>query len=781
MSKIFLVTLSLAAGLGVSTPAAFAQSSYIPYQFSTLAGVGPGTADGTGSNARFYRPYGAAADKNGNVFVSDTYNHTIRKITAAGVVTTFAGLAENAGSDDGTGSAARFNQPDGLAVDNSGNVYVGDSGNHTIRQISRSGDVTTLAGLAGNPGSFDGTGSGARFNSPSGVAVDNNGNVYVADSLNYTIRKVSSSGAVTTLAGLAGNPGSIDGTGSGARFYYPAGLTRDGSGNLYTSDYKNNTVRKITSAGVVTTVAGLAGVQGSNDGTGSNARFSLPDGIAVGADGNVYVADSGNHIIRRVTTAGVVTTLAGLAGNQGSIDGNGGDARFRGPEGIAADSAGNLYVADTLNWIIRKIDTSANVTTLAGLAGAGSADGIGSQARFYGPTGVAVDKNGIVYVVDQMNDTVRKISPGGVVTTIAGSPGLVGSADGTGGDARFNLPIGVAVDNAGNLYISDTLNYTVRKITPAGVVTTLAGLAGVGGSADGTGSDARFYRLHCVAVDSAANVYVADTSNRNIRKITPDAVVTTLAGCSPDICGAAAGGTADGQGTDARFSFPVGIAVDGNGYVYVADIYNRTIRKITPTGYVTTLAGLPTVPGSTDSTGAAARFYDPQGVGVDSAGNVYVADTANDTIRRITPAAVVNTLGGLAGSYGSEDGYGYEARFHEPESVVMDNAGNLYVADEFNHTIRIGRPAPLPRLLATRQGGFILLSGQAPANADVEISAASDLTASFTPIATVTSDGNGNYQFEDTLTGVSRFYRAAIPIASASSRQTNRRATGQRP
>src|SRR5207302_1606150 len=250
--------------------------------------------------------------------VADSANNTIRKITPAGVVTTLAGLAGNQGSADGTGSAARFYDPTGVAADSSGNGYVAEFNNNTIRQITPAGVVTTLAGLAGSTGSADGTGSAARFYQPFGLAADSSGNIYVADSQNNTIRQINPAGVVTTLAGLAGSYGSADGTGSAARFYDPTGVATDSLGNFSAPDRSNHTIRKITPAGVVTTLAGLAGSTGSADGTGSAARFFFPDGVATDSSANVYVADTGNSTIRKSTPPRALPTLAVLAGTPGS-------------------------------------------------------------------------------------------------------------------------------------------------------------------------------------------------------------------------------------------------------------------------------------------------------------------------------------------------------------------------------------------------------------------------------------------------------------------------------
>jgi DNA-binding beta-propeller fold protein YncE len=532
---------------------------------STLAGtVGTqGSADGTGSAASFYTPAGIAMDAGGNLYVADAYNNTIRKITSAGVVTTLAGTAGSFGSTDGTGSAASFRWPYGIAVDASGNAYVADTGNNTIRKITSAGMVTTLAGTAGRSGSTDGTGSAASFDDPEGIAVDASGNVYVADYGNDTIRKVTSAGVVTTLAGNAGTQGSTDGTGSAASFDYPQGIAVDASGNIYVADSYNNAIRKITSAGVVTTLAGTAGVWGSTDGTGSAASFHLPQGIAVDASGNIYVADYGNDTIRKITSAGVVTTLAGTAGVWGSTDGTGPAASFAYPGGITVDASGNDYVADTWNDTIRKITSAGVVTTLAGTAGIqGSTDGTGSAASFTYPQGIAVDARGDIYVADYGNDTIRKVTSAGVVTTLAGTAGTQGSTDGTGSAASFHLPEGIAVDASGNVYVADTYNDTIRKVTSAGVVTTLAGTAGIHGSSDGTGPAASFAYPGGIAVDASGNVYVVDWGNSTVRKITPEGVVTTIIGSS------------DNQTTSlgplpASLYKPSYVAIDSTGNLYI--------------------------------------------------------------------------------------------------------------------------------------------------------------------------------------------------------------------
>jgi sugar lactone lactonase YvrE len=312
------------------------------------------------------------------------------------------------------------------------------------------------------------------------------------------------------------------------------------------------------------------------------------------------------------------------------------------------------------------------VSTLAGST-SGFADGTGAAAKFNTPVGVATDAAGNVYVADQANNRIRKITPAGVVSTFAGS--TAGFADGTGAAAKFNTPNAVATDAAGNVYVADTGNQKIRKITPAGVVSTFAG--STAGFADGTGAAVKFKNPYGVATDATGNVYVADYLNNKIRKITPAGEVSTLAGSTS--------GFADGTGAVAQFNSPIGVATDAAGNVYVADVYNYKIRKITPVGEVSTLAG--STSGFANGTGTAAQFNSPRGVATDAAGNVYVADYGNNKIRKITPAGEVSTFAG-SGANGTTEGPVATAKFSGPQAVATDAAGNVYVADQVNNRIR---------------------------------------------------------------------------------------------
>ncbi len=729
------------------------------YGFSTLAGAAgsSGTADGTlastsaASTARLAQPAGIALYSAGNVYVADTGNSTIRKISISGV-STLAGMAGTTGSTDGTGTSALFTNPTGLAVDLSGNVYVADSGNNTIRKITTGGAVTTFAGKAGASGSADGTATAALFNNPTAIAIDGSGNLYVADTGNNTIRKITASGAVSTLAGTAGSTGSTDGFSSSASFSRPSGVAVDSLQNVYVADTGNSTIRAVDFAGNVTTLAGSAGHSGSASGAGTVARFNSPVGVAVDVLGNILVADTGNQTLRKISLSGGVTvyTIGGSAGLQGTADGAGAIARFNGPSALAVDTLGNLYIADQGNDTIRASGTNllggssgsnsnsagnsstpasgssgssnsnsgSNSNTSGGSSGSttnssgsnsntsgsgsGSSSGTGSAASgssdpaassvspttsggagfFVRPAGVVLDASGNLYVADANNHTIKKVTPSGAVSVFAGTSGVVGSVDGIGTSAQFSQPAGMAIDVTGDIYVTDTANAVIRKISPSGIVTTVAGSVATRGTTDGTGTAALFNAPAGIAIDGAGNLYVADSSANTVRKITPSGVVTTVAGS------AMVRGETDGTGSDALFNNPTGIAVDGLGNLYVADTFNDIIRKITPAGVVTTLAGSAGISGTFDGTGGLSLFNNPTGVAVDSAGNVFVADSGNATIRRINPAGTVTTIAGIPAISGFRDGAGSSALFNQPQALVTSSTGQIFVADTGNALVR---------------------------------------------------------------------------------------------
>jgi hypothetical protein len=627
-------------------------------------------------------------------------------------------VAALAGQDGGPGffdgspaDPVRFDSPSGVAVIGT-DRFVADTENHVIRKIDAAGNVTTFAGTFGLAGSTDATGPAARFNRPTGIAAVG-AVLFVCDTGNHTIRRISAARVVTTLAGTPGAAGSTDNVAGpgGVLFSSPRGIASDGGNFLYVADTGNHKIRRLDLAGATSTFAG-SGASGSADGLGAAALFSSPEGVAVIGTTLVYVSDTGNHTLRQAVVTGPfgeVTTLAGEAGSPGAEDGVGALARFRSPSGMTSDGL-SLFVCDTGNHSVRRVEQSGAATTLAGAAGTpGAADGTGAAARFSGPAGIGTIGAGssVFFVADRENHAVRRLTAAGVVTTVAGAPPRSGGQDGLGAAARFDGPAGVAAVGD-DVLVADTNSHAVRRVTAAGAVATLAGLAGSPGTADGTGSAARF-RFPGGVATLGNDLFVTDSGNHTVRRITPDNVVTTLAG-SPG-----APGSVDGAGGGARFNNPQGI-VALNGNLYVVDTGNHTVRRVTAEGVVTTVAGAAGTPGSADSTtGADARFDSPLGIAAVGS-NLFVADTGNHTVRRIGTASSsfpVDTFAGTAGQAGFVDAQGSSARFASPDGVGAVGSV-LYVADRGNHAVRRISTARTVRTFAGRADAATTRNGAAP-------------------------------------------------------------------
>ena len=823
-------------------PGAVAVHVAFAYSFSTIAGLAEnaGSADGTGSAARFRGLNGSAVGPDGTIYVADLNNHTIRKVTPAGVVTTLAGLAGAEGYVNGTGSAARFNLPAGIVYWN-GFLYVADANNHAIRRVDpTTGATTTFAGTNA-AGTANGTGGAARFNQPAAIAVDAQGNLHVGEAGNHAVRKISPSAVVTTLAGLPGTSGAVDGTGTAARFNAVEGVAVAADGTVYAADYGNRTIRKITPAGVVTTVAGVAGSPGYIDGPAATALFSQPNGVLALADGSVLIADRGANAIRQLTPDNFVLTVAGGAPTR-AADGVGLEVGFYFPATIATDGQGRIYVTDQGNHTLRVgvlsstpqapqrglqprgVRVIAGTTvTLTGSAVANPApsyqwqrngvdvpgatsptltltdaqpaqsgsytlvatnslgsltgdaavveilplpanDSFASRARILGAqvslsaynysataqpgepahAGASASRstwftwtapaNGDV-TIDTLGSTfdtrlavyrgdalaalqlvaehagepgrkfsrVRFVANAGDVFQIAidgvgdatgdlrlainyswnwalytGTPNGSGAANGSLAQATYNGITAIATDASGNVYVAEAGNHVIRRITPQGQVSVFAGAAGVAGSADGVGANARFNQPFGLAADRSGNLYVADTDNHTIRKIViATATVSTIAGAAGQY------GYVDATGTAARFATPAGVAVNAAGELFVSDYSNKLIRRITlATGAVTTFAG------GLNTSGNSARYYSaPWGLAIDSAGNLFVADNAN--IRKVLPDGTgVEFAGDINGVTGFSDGAGGIARFNRPTQLAIDAQDNLYVTDLNNNVVR---------------------------------------------------------------------------------------------
>jgi sugar lactone lactonase YvrE len=648
-------------------------------------------------------PQGVAPDGIGGFYLSSSTHNQVYRVSAEGILTVVAGNGTAGYSGDGGPAIdAQFHYIHALAVDASGNIFVADTNNNRVRKINPAGIVTTIAGTGawGSEGE-GGAAASAQLAGPRGVAVDGAGNLFIADSGNNRIRRVSLSGIITTTAGNENGGYSGDGgPATSARLNYPTAIAVDMQGNLFIADRYNNRIRFVSSMGIITTLA-------------APPSISDPRGVAVDFAGNVYVADSGNNRIRQISSGGISTIAGGSAG----FSGDGGpahDAKLSLPIEIAADALGNLFIADRGNYRIRKIDGTGIITTAAGRSDEG---GAATSAQLNFPNAVAADQSGNLFIADTDSQRIRKVTPSGVVTTVAGN-GAVGFA-GDGGPAAYALlsyPAGVTVDDAGNLFIADTRNNRIRKVTSSGMISTLAG-AGLNDP-------------HGVAVDSSGNVFVADTNNQRIRKIDSAGVISTVAG------NGTSGFSGDGgPATAAQLSFPVDVAVDENGNVFIADSSNHRVRLIRPDGIIHTIAGNGTEGyGGDGGPAISAALASPQGVDVDEAGNVYIADAQNQRVRIVTTEGIIRTLVGTgAFGYAGDGGAAESAQLALPLGVAADGFNTLFIADTYSSRVRRSISSKVPFALSS--GGAVSMNATTSSVAAVRTGYARVQSAADAPAA----------------------------------------------
>jgi trimeric autotransporter adhesin len=688
------------AGLVLALAGGAVAQAQQQFVISTVAGGAPPVTPAAAVSVNIGQPAFTAVDISGNLYFS-ALNSVFRRDSKGNVVVVAGNSRAGFSGDGGPATSAQLDDPQGLALDPAGNLYISDSGNNRVRIVTPDGTINTFAGT-GSVNTFGYQGDGgpaaqAQLHLPAGLAFAA-GSLYIADAGNQAVRQVASDGTITTLAGAwyAGLKGDTL-TAIGALLAQPQSVAVDSSGNIYIADTGNSRIRKITTDGNINTIAGggtitEVGVNGDGD-KATNAVLTAPVGLVVDSAGNIYFSEYIGGRIRQVDSKGVINTIAGT-GTAG-FGGDGGaakSAQFNGPRGIALDASGTLYIADSLNGRVRAFSGTGNVSTLAGNGGAASSgDGAAAvKAQLNFPRGVAVDGSGNLYIADTANNKVRVVSPQGVISTVAGT----GSA-GSGGDggaaasAQLSSPLGVAVDAKGNLYIADTGNSRVRMVSTQGVISTVAGngtagLAGDGGQA----ASAQLNLPAAVAVDSSGALYIADYINNRVRMVSPAGVISTIAG------NGIAGYTGDGGlGVNSGLSLPLGVAVDAAGNLYIADTGNNRIRLLSG-GVLSTVAGTGVPAYSDDSAPASASdLAAPSTVAVDSSGNLYLADATN-RVRVVTKNGRIATVAGsgVAG-YSGDGAAATAATLNGPAGIAIGSAGNLYVADSLNSAVRGLAPA----------------------------------------------------------------------------------------
>ncbi len=639
-----------------------------------IAGTGKSGYSGDGGpalSAQLEFPAGVAVDPSGTIYVTDLAAEVVRVITPAGAISTYAGQGTAGYSGDGgAATQAQLNAPMALTLDSAGNLYIADCGNNRVRKVSRNGIISTVAGNGSGGYSGDGVpATQAALNQPEGLAVDSLGSIYIADTFNNRVRVVGINGIIQTVAGTGFSSFSGDGgSPSSAALFLPTDVATDSAGNLYIADFGNSRIRKVAQGKIETVIGGNGNETIFDESVATTVRLNGPTGVAVDGSGNILVAEGsigtgtghavGDYRVWRINSSAVVSTAAGNGLESYSGDGNSATAaQLNSPAAVTFDSAGNLYIADTANHRIRKVTASGTITTAAGTGAAGySGDGgPGVKAQLNSPAGLTADADGNVYIADSGNDRIRKLLPDGTLITIAGNGNASFFGDGgPSNSASLHNPHGIFSAGGGHIYIADTGNQRIRELLPNGIIITVAGNGGQGPGGDGGPATAAQLNLPTgVTLDAAGNIYIADQGNNRVRMVTPDGTISTFAG-------SASYGLGDGgSATAAALNAPASVAVDPAGNVYVADSGNNRVREISG-GTITTFAGTgDCCYGGDGGPAASAQVNSPLGLLVDSSGRVYVADTGNNAVRLIQPAptgsgptiaAVANGASNLTGA-----------------------------------------------------------------------------------------------------------------------------------
>ncbi|MBS1874187.1 MAG: SMP-30/gluconolactonase/LRE family protein [Acidobacteria bacterium] len=664
------------------------------YFVETVAGAPRLLGDnGPGTSALLWSPQGVSVDNSGTLYLADSGDGRIRKLTPSGTITTIAGSTVGFGGDNGPAGSAQLAYPSKAVLGPNGDLLIVDTSNQRVRRVSTTGTITTIAGT-GTPGAAgDGDlAANAQLNDPRDIAVDRTGAILVLDSNNARLRRFTVGGKISTVAG-SGVLGYFGDQGPAvqAQLASPKAFALDAAGNIYIADTGNNRIRKVTTDGSIYTVAGVGSPGFTGDGgSASLASVRAPAGVAADGLGNVFIADTGNHRIRKIASNGVISTIAGgasagFAGDNGPASA----ALLNGPTSISVDLSGAVYFADSGNHRIRRISPQGVIATVAGSDPAAGDGGPSAKALLFQPSGVAFDSSGNLYIADTSNHRVRRVATDGTITTAAGN-GVAGySGDNAYANrAQLSSPDGLAFDSAGNLYIADSGNHVVRRIT-AGIISTYAGSGTPGNTGDGgMATLATFYQPNAVAVDRAGNVYIVDSGNNRIRVVDRAGNIGPFAGDANGTPGYAG----DNQPARyARFDYPRGIAIDASNNVYIADYFNNRIRRVEAgTLNITTYAGTGASGFSGDGGPASqARLFLPAGLAFDASNNLFVADLLNDRIRAIAPNGYIRTIAG-AGDLG-DPGEGVSAlgaMLNSPRAVAADVQGNVYFSDQDANRVR---------------------------------------------------------------------------------------------
>ncbi len=632
---------------------------------------------------------GVAVTSSGTVYIADPINSVVEEVTPSGQLSVIAGRPGVPGSPTaGPAASSDLDQPNGVAVDDSGNLYIADTGNDVIERVTPSGTLSIVAGIAGQAGApTAGPASASKLYQPQGIALDSSGDLFIADTQNNLVEKVTSGGTLSIIAGKAGQFGApTPGPASASKLNLPGGVAIDSSGDLYIADTDNSLVEEVTS-GTLSILAGKVGQPGApTPGPASSSDLWGPSGVAIDASGDLYIADYQNSVVEKVA-GGTLSILAGESSHAGlPTPGAATSSELGNPMALALDGTGALYIADNTNDLIEKVTAGGTLSVIAGNGPLGGAPtpGPAASSALGSPVDVATDAAGDLYIADAGNNVVEKITPSGTLSILAGDGQAGPPTPGPATSSGLSDPTAVAVDNQGNLYIADPLDDVVEKVTPGGTLSIIAGQVGQTGPptpGPATSSDMQPFGL---AVDGSGDVYIADdietltATAAYVLEVTPSGTLSIVAGSG------LIGSPTAGPATSSEFSFPEGLAVDGAGNLYISDVYANVVAKVTPSGTLSIVAGNGQMGAPLPGPATSSPLNNPAGIAVDGSGDLFIANTGSNDVLSVSPSETLSILAGSGNIGPPTPGPASASALDSPLGVAADANGNVYIADATN-------------------------------------------------------------------------------------------------
>ena len=635
-------------------------------------------APGPATRVSLLDPKDVAVDNHGDLFIADSYNNVVEEVTPAGRLSVVAGDLKQGSPTPGPATSSNLSYPTGVAVDKHGDLYIADQGNNVVEEVSPAGRLSVVAGSGKQGPPTPGPATDSELNFPYGVAVDAQGDLFIADSVNNVVEEVTPAGRLSVVAGTGKGGLPTPGPADSSALAGPEGVAVDAHGDLFIADFLNNVVEKVTPAGRLSVVAGNGARRPGAPGPATGSELERPSGVAVDSHGDLFIADLADNVVEKVTPAGRLSVVAGDGKLGLATPGPAISSDLSYPTGVAVDAHGDLFISDEGFSVVEEVNPAGRLSVVAGIADQSGrpTPGPATRSDLGNVHGVAVDAVGNLFIADG-SGVVEKVNPAGRLSVVAGD---FRAGQPTPGPAtRSGLgPSGVAVDAHGDLFIADSSNNVVEEVNPAGRLSVVAGDGRRGPPTPGPADTSRLDDPLSVAVDAQGDLFIADQGNNVVEEVTPAGRLSVVAGDGKR------GPPTPGPADSSRLDGPWSVAVDAQGGLFIADTGNNVVEEVTPAGRLSVVAGDgkrgPPTPGPADSS----ELDGPTGVTADAHGDLFIADQGNNVVEEVTPAGRLSVVAGDGEEGPPTPGPADSSRLLAPADVAVGAHGDLFIADQGN-------------------------------------------------------------------------------------------------